>query len=206
MAAKKKHHAKKKTHHSGGKKKHYAKKSHAHRAYKSNPKKHHKKRKTYTSHKKRHHTKRRSNPFGLSGGILGEAISYSVAGFAITIGNGYVQPVVSRFVPGQFAAPVSKAVTGFGLGWIAGKFSFTSRFKRPLQILGVALAVTDLVKPFISGFLGGAQATGMHGRGMRGIAPWGGVPQFASQPQKVVSSGGPQGIAPYAGVPQMRAV
>lgn len=185
---------------SGGHKKAASHRSHRPAAHKrANPKRHHK-RKVYASHKKRrHHTKRR-NPglFGSSAGVFAEAVNFSIAGFAIQVGNGYVQPLVSRFVPGQFAAPVSKAVTGFGLGWVADKFTITRRFSRALRILGVALAVTDLVAPYVRGFIGGGKAAGPQGRfGPRGIGVWvppPGQAQWLNAAPPGAQQAGPQGV------------
>lgn len=125
---------------------------------------------------------RRRNPMG--GGIVGEAINFAVAGFAI----GAMQPVIARFVPnfGAFTVPVTSVATGFGLGWLAGFTRFTSPFKRPLQIMGFALAITTLAGPLVRQIMGGVgRSNGMSGRrnGMlRGIAAIHGIPPMIVPP------------------------
>jgi hypothetical protein len=120
--------------------------------------------------------RRRRNPvFG--GGVFGEAVNFAIAGFAIGAAQPIIQPVLSRFLPlGTLSVPVGSAVTGFALGWLSGMTRFTAGFKRPLQVMGIAVGVTALAGPLVRQFLGSGSA-GMNGRrGMNGIAAVHGIP------------------------------
>ncbi len=150
------------------------------------------------SHRRRRIGTRRRNPMG--GGIVGEAINFAVAGFAI----GAAQPIIARFVPnfGTFTVPVTSVATGFGLAWLAGFANFTRPFKRPLQIMGFALAITTLAGPLVRQIMGGVQS-GMSGQrrrnGMRGIAAVTGIPpQIVPPPIPPANSGNANGISGIA--------
>lgn len=118
--------------------------------------------------------RRRRNPI-LGGGVLGEAVNFSIAGFAIGAAQPIVAPLIARFLPlGNFTVPVSSAATGYLLGWLAGKGpAFTRSLARPLQVMGIAVGVTALAGPLVRQWLGKGSAVG---NGMSGIAAVHGIP------------------------------
>lgn len=165
------------------------------------------------SHTRRHTTRRRNplfahkrrrsvrhrNPFG---GAVGQAIPLVGASFVIT----FAAPIVTRFVGGflplgQFTQPVVLAGTGYGLGWIAGKLGF-AKYKGPLEIMGVTLALTALVAPYLHGLMAPAapqQQAGLNGpyrnrfAGMNGIAAVAPIPPMLGAAP--VAARGMNGIA-----------
>lgn len=119
---------------------------------------------------KRRSVARRRNPSGFTG----EVIDFTVAGVVLGIVQPMIQPVIARFIPlGQFTAPVSAGVAGYGVGWLAEKFAATRRFGRPLKVLAVATAAIGVVTPIVRGFMNRPAANnGMNGIGIvTGIPP-----------------------------------
>lgn len=114
-------------------------------------------------HRRRH---RRRNPHtGVSGG---EVINFAISGMALAIAQPIVGNIVGGFAGnllGQFTSPAITALTGWGLGQLASMTHTTSRFARPLVVLGLSTAVIQIVQPYISGLLGGSKAAAptMHG-------------------------------------------
>lgn len=172
------------------------------RGYHSNPT-----RKRHTSHR------RHRNPSG--GGLVEEAINFSVAGFTL----GLVQPIVrgaaARFVG---SSPVSSALvtalTGYGLGYAADRVGMTRRLARPLKVLGISMAVTQLATQFIGPMLKGAgnpsQGLGNTShfqarRGFNGIGVVTGVPPVVVAPPPALpakaNSAGMNGIALTTPIP-----
>ncbi len=130
--------------------------------HKSNP--------TRRTSTKRRSVARRRNPSGFTG----EVIDFTVAGVVLGIVQPMIQPVIARFIPlGQFTAPVSAGVAGYGVGWLAEKFAATRRFGRPLKVLAVATAAIGVVTPIVRGFMSRPAANnGMNGIGIvTGIPP-----------------------------------
>jgi len=140
---------------------------------KSNPTRRRKRTTTVTKSKRR---VTRRNP---SGGLGAEILDFTLAGVGLGIAQPFISPLIARFLPlGQFTQPAASALSGYGLGWLAGKFAITRRFSRPLQVLGISAAAIGVVSPLVRGVIGGgaaAPAQGMQGpryvrRGMNGIA------------------------------------
>ena len=165
---------------------------------------------------KRHTSHKRRNPSG--GGIAEEALNFSIGGFTL----GLVQPIVrswaSRVVgSGPIAAAGVTAVTGYGLGVVAGHFSLTRRLERPLKVLGISMAITQLATSFVIPMLRGGSASAPanpqqglanYRRGMNGIAvvtsvPPGIVAPAAIAPARAAAAGsassGMNGIATLPG-------
>lgn len=124
-------------------------------------------------HRRVHHYmrhRRRRNPSSVSGK---EVLYFAGAGIALAI----VQPFVGNVVGGvagnllgNFTSPAITALTGYGLGWLAGKVHATKEFERPLMILGLSTAVIQIVQPYVSNLIGGAAARPAPAAGMSG--PW----------------------------------
>jgi hypothetical protein len=163
-------------------------------------------RSTRSTRRRRYGRSRRRNPL-FGGGVFGEAVNFAIAGFAIGAAQPIIQPFISRFIPGAWSVPVGSAATGFALGWLSGMTRFTAGFKRPLQVMGIAVGVTALAGPIVRQWLGAGSSVGggMSGRGMRGIAavpsvvpP--GVPVLPPAP----AQNGMQGVASYPAVGSFR--
>lgn len=141
---------------------------------------------------------RRRNPVS---GALREALPLVGSGIAI----GFALPIVNRFVGGflpfgQFNAPVVTIGTGYGLGWLASKIGFLSRYRGSLETAGLVLGITQIVTPLLGRFMAPAQAPqGMNGvRGRRGLNGIAAVPSLPPQIQPArPQAQGMRGIASY---------
>lgn len=165
---------------------------------KSNPTKRRKSTKRSVS---RRTTSRKRNP-----SVGGEIFEFTVAGVGLGIAQPFISPLIARLLPlGQFTQPAAAAISGYGLGWLAEKVSFTKRFGRPLKILGVSAAAIGIVSPLVRGLIGGAApAQGMNGprfvrRGMNGIAAVSAVPPQLVPAPVPVRQDGMNGIAAVPG-------
>lgn len=139
---------------------------------------------------------RRRNPSGFTG----QVIDFTVAGVILGIAQPMVQPIIARFIPlGQFTAPVSAGVAGYGLGWLAEKFTATRRFGNPLKVLAVATAAIGVVTPIVRGFMNRPVAanSGMNGIGVVTGIPPRIVPPPLPPPKQ--QSNGMQGMAAIPG-------
>jgi hypothetical protein len=98
-------------------------------------------------------------------------LSFAGAGLILAVTQPIVGNIVGGFagnILGQYTSPAITALTGWGVGQLAGMFRFTHRFAQPLVVLGLSTAVIQIVQPWISGLLGGTKiaahpATGMSG-------------------------------------------
>lgn len=150
--------------------------------------------------KRRRSVSRRRNPVS---GALREALPLVGSGIAI----GFTLPIVNRFVGGflpfgQFNGPVVTIGTGYGLGWLASKIGFLSRYRGSLETAGLVLGITQIVTPLLGRFMAPAQPApqGMNGvrgrRGLNGIAAVSSIPPQIQPPRQ--QSQGMRGIASYA--------
>ena len=170
---------------------------------KSNPTRRRRRTTTVTKSKRR---VTRRNP---SGGLGAEIFDFTLAGVGLGIAQPFISPLIARFLPlGQFTQPAASALSGYGLGWLAGKFAMTRRFARPLQVLGISAAAIGVVSPLVRGIIGGgaaAPAQGMQGapryirRGMNGIAL---VPDIPPSVFPLPAPKTRQGMSGVAAIPQ----
>ena len=151
----------------------------------------------FVKHRRRGVSRRR-NPVS---GALREALPLVGSGIAI----GFTLPIINRFVGGflpfgQFNAPLVTIGTGYGLGWLASKFSFTSKYRGSLEIAGLVLGITQIVTPLLGRVMAPAAPQGMNGvRGRRGLNGIAAVPTVPPQIQAArPQAQGMKGIASYA--------